>query len=143
VSNIDLDVKTVMLQEERTLRELQELKDGMNKLLSMVVSHEEMPEWLTLEQATALKGVNFNTTKCNVLTRPGAGNPKLQRYCNGRLMFHRDVVKYWMQQTDETMLRYITETCGITHIPEEYRKKLEQAARRFENSSQVPQKAVV
>ena len=81
MSNIDLDVKTVMLQEERTQRDLQELKAGMKKLLAMVVNHSDIPEWLTLDQAVALKGLNKNTVKCNPYLRPGAGNPKMQRHC--------------------------------------------------------------
>ena len=72
MSNIDLDVRTVMLQEERNLRELQELKKGMNKILSMVETHSEIPEWVTLDQAVSLKGLNKNTVKCNPYLRPGA-----------------------------------------------------------------------
>lgn len=138
MSNIDLDVKTVMLQEERTQRDLQELKEGMNKLLSMVVNHSDIPEWLTLDQAVALKGLNKNTVKCNPYLRPGAGNPKMQRHCGGRLVFHRDeVVIPWLQVTDENLLEYMTETCGITQIPDKLRQKLA----KVENS--VLQEAVI
>lgn len=144
MSNIDLDVKTVMLQEERTLRELQELKEGMNKLLSMVVTHSEIPEWVTLDQAVALKGLNKNTVKCNPYLRPGAGNPKMQRYCGGRLVFNRDeVVIPWLRITDEELLEYLTETCGITHIPDKIRQKLEKAGNRLENSVSVSQEVAV
>ena len=142
MSNIDLDVKTVMLHEERTLRELQELKVGLNKLLSTVVTHSDIPEWVTLEQAVALKGLNKNTVKCNPYLRPGAGNPKMQRYCGGRLVFNRDeVVIPWLHITDEGLLEYLTETCGITHIPDKIRQKLEKAEKRL--MSPVSQEATI
>lgn len=144
MSNIDLDVKTVMLQEERTLRELQELKEGMNKLLSMVVNHSEIPEWVTLDQAVALKGLNKNTVKCNPYLRPGAGNPQMQRYCGGRLVFNRDeVVLPWLTTTDESYIQYMTETCNITHIPDKIRQKLEKARNRLGNPVPASQEVAV
>ena len=134
--NIDLDVKTMILQEERNRRDLQELKESVQKLLSMSVNHSDIPEWLTLEQAVALKGMNLNTVKCNAYLRPGAGNPKMQRYCGGRLVFHRDsVVLPWLKITDESLLNYITQTCGLTTIPEKIRIKLEKAEIRNKNSA--------
>lgn len=134
--NFDLDVKTMILQEERNRRDLQELKESVQKLLSMSVSHSDIPEWLTLEQAVALKGMNLNTVKCNAYLRPGAGNPKMQRYCGGRLVFHRDsVVLPWLKITDESLLNYITQTCGLTTIPEKIRIKLEKAELRNKNSA--------
>ncbi len=139
MSNIDLDVKTVMLQEERTLRELQELKEGKNKLLSTDVNHSAIPEWVTLDQAVALKGLNKNTVKCNPYLRPGAGNPKMQRYVGGRLVFNRDeVVLPWLHVTDDNLLEYMTKTCGITHIPDKLRQKLNKAENRLENSVAIP-----
>ncbi len=134
--NFDLDVKTMILQEERNRRDLQELKESVQKLLSMSVNHSDIPEWLTLEQAVALKGMNLNTVKCNAYLRPGAGNPKMQRYCGGRLVFHRDsVVLPWLKITDESLLNYITQTCGLTTIPEKIRIKLEKAELRNKNSA--------
>lgn len=134
--NIDLDVKTMILQEERNRRDLQELKESIQKLLSMSVNHSDIPEWLTLEQAVALKGMNLNTVKCNAYLRPGAGNPKMQRYCGGRLVFHRDsVVLPWLKITDESLLNYITQTCGLTTIPEKIRIKLEKAELRNKNNA--------
>ena len=133
--NIDLDVKTMILQEERNRRDLQELKESVQKLLSMTVNHSDIPEWLTLEQAVALKGMNLNTVKANVFLRPGAGNPKMQRYCAGRLVFHRDsVVLPWLKITDELLLEYITTTCGLTKIPDKIRVKLQKAEHRNEIS---------
>lgn len=144
MSNIDLDVKTVMLQEERTLRELKELKEGMNKLLSMVVNHSEIPEWVTLSQAVELKGLNRNTVKCNPYLRPGAGNPKMQRYVGGRLVFSRDeVVLPWLKITDENLLEYLTVTCGISHIPEQLRQKLKKAENRLGSSIPTSQEAFI
>ena len=133
--NFDLDVKTMILQEERNRRDLMELKESVQKLLSMSVNHSDIPEWLTLEQAVALKGMNLNTVKCNAYLRPGAGNPKMQRYCGGRLVFHRDsVVLPWLKITDELLLEYITTTCGLTKIPDKIRVKLQKAEHRNEIS---------
>lgn len=144
MSNLDLDVKTVMLQEERTLRELHELREGMQKLLSMIVTNSELPEWVTLDQACSAKGLNKNTVKCNPYLRPGAGNPKMQRHCGGRLVFNRDeVVIPWLSVTDENLMEYLTVTCGITHIPDKVRQKLEKAGNRLRNPVLVPQEVVV
>lgn len=121
----------MILQEERNRRDLQELKESVQKLLSMSVSHSDIPEWLTLDQAVALKGMNLNTVKANAYLRPGAGNPKMQRYCAGRLVFHRDsVVLPWLSITDESLLEYITETCGVTKLPDKLKTKLEKAKLR-------------
>lgn len=140
MTNIDLDVKSVMLQEERNSRDLQEIKEGMNKLLSMVVNRSDIPEWLTLDQAVALKGLNKNTVKCNPYLRPGAGNPRMQRYCGGRLVFNRDeVVLPWLRVTDENLLEYLTETCGITQIPDKLKQKLEKAGKRMVKAVAIPQ----
>ena len=144
MSNLDLDIKTVMLQEERTLRELRELKEGMNKLLSMGNNHSDIPEWLTLDQACALKGVNKNTIKCNPWLKPGAGLRSMQRYCSGRLVYNRDeVVLPWLRVTDENLLEYLTETCGITQIPEKLKQKLEKARNRLASPVEMIQEVAV
>lgn len=138
MSNIDLDIKTVMLQEERNLRELQAVKDGLNKLLSVTVTQSNIPEWVTLDQALALKGLNKNTAKCNPYLRPGAGNPKMQHHCGGRLVFHRDeVVIPWLSVTDENLEEYMIKTCGFKQIPEKLRQKLEKVKRTVAEPQEV------
>ena len=133
MNNVDLDVKTVLLQQEREAREIQELKESLNKILTAVVNHNDIPEWLTLEQAVKLKGGNtLNTVKCNVWLRPGAANPRLHRYCGGRMVYHRDeVVLPWLQVTDENLREYIINTCGISQIPQELERKLVKAEQRI------------
>ena len=61
----------------------------------------------------------------------------MQRHCGGRLVFNRDeVVIPWLQVTDENLLEYMTETCGITQIPEKLRQKLAKV------ETSVPQEVV-
>lgn len=130
MTSIDLDVKSVMLQAERNARELAALKDGMNKLLASVTT-QNIPEWVTLEQAVSLKGTNLNTTKSNVLLRPGAGNPALQRHCNGRLVFnYHDVVLPWISVTDENLGEYLQNVCHIQVIPDKIKRIIENAKTR-------------
>ena len=133
MSNVDLDVRAVMLQQEREARDIQELKESISKILAALVNHNEIPEWLTLEQAVKLKGGSaLNTVKNNIWLRPGAINPQLHRYCGGRLVYNRDeVVLPWLRVTDENLRDYITHTCGISSIPAELEAKLRKAEMRI------------
>ena len=133
MKNIDIDVKTVLLQQEREAREIQEVKECLNKILSAVVNRDDIPEWLTLEQAVKLKGGNsLNTVKCNNWLKPGAGSPRFSRICGGRTVYHRDsVIIPWLSVTDENRRDYILHTCGITNIPVDLERKLLKAEQRM------------
>ncbi len=127
-TRIDLDLREILLKEERTARDVKEMKESINELLSKIDSRSAVPEWLNLEQVAALKGVNFNTIKTCSYLRPGAGNPKMQRYCGGRLVFHRDtVVLPWLSVTDEKLEDYLINVCGIKNIPDKFLKKIRKA----------------
>ena len=124
----DLNYRAIMLQEERTLRELHELKDKLNAILTTGINRSDIPEWLTIEQCASLKGLNINTLKCNAWLRPGEGARGMQRYCGGRLVFNRDeVVLPWLSVTDDMLESYLTETCGYRVIPEVILRKIRKA----------------
>ena len=57
----DLNYRAIMLQEERTLRELHEVKEKLNAILTTGINRSDIPEWLTIEQCASLKGLNINT----------------------------------------------------------------------------------
>lgn len=134
-SSMDLDIRSVLVQTERNARELADIKDGMTSLLE-TMKPQTTPEWVTLEQAVAMKGVNLNTVKSNPLLRPGAGNPSMQRYCNGRLVFnYREVVLPWIAVTDDTLQEYLVNTCHITVIPDKIRRIMKNAQARAKEAS--------
>lgn len=132
-----LALRSIELQTEKNSLELQEVKEVMNKLLSKVDNHSAIPEWLTLEQACALKGgASFNTVRCAAYLRPGAGNPKLQRYCGGRLVFHRDtVVIPWLSVTDDNLEDYLINVCEIKVIPEKILRIIKKAKAKNETAT--------
>lgn len=124
----DLNYRAILLQEERTLRELNELRDKLNVLLTTGINRSDIPEWLTIEQCASLKGLNIHTLKSNVWLRPGGGAKNMQRYCAGRLVFNRDkVVIPWLSITDDLLESYLTETCGYRVIPEVILRKIKKA----------------
>lgn len=124
----DLNYRAILLQEERTLRELNELRDKLNVLLTTGINRSDIPEWLTIEQCASLKGLNINTLKSNVWLRPGGGSRDMQRYCAGRLVFNRDkVVIPWLSITDDLLESYLTETCGYRIIPDVILRKIRKA----------------
>ena len=147
LANLDLDIRQIMLVQEREIREMQELRDGINKLLSMVVSRTDIPEWLTLEQACALKGANtYNTVKQRFWLKPGAGLPKFQKVCGGRIVYNRDeVILPWLNVTQENLLYYLTSVCGLSasSLPRKLVQELEAAAKQVEQSVSVPQEVAV
>lgn len=138
MGNLDLDIRQIMLVQEREVRELQELRDALNKLLSTVVSHTDIPEWLTLEQACALKGANtYNTVKQRFWLKPGAGLPKFQKVCGGRIVYNRDaVILPWLNVTQDKLLYYLTCVCGLktSNLPPKLVKELEEAAEQGKQS---------
>lgn len=129
-----LALRTLELQAEKNSLDLQEVKEVVSKLLIKVDNHSSIPEWLTLEQACALKGgASFNTVRCAAYLRPGAGNPKFQRYCGGRLVFHRDtVVIPWLSVTDDNLEEYLKNVCEIKVIPEKILKIIKKAKEKNE-----------
>ncbi|MBR4321800.1 hypothetical protein [Treponema sp.] len=136
LANLDLDLRQIMLAQERSMREMQELKEGLNKVLSSVITHADIPEWVDLKQACQLKRLNsFNTVKQHFWLKPGCGQKKFQRICDGRIVYNRDeVIIPWLSVTSENLLSYL-ENCGLDKscLPEKLRKELEAAAKRLDS----------
>ena len=117
MKNLDLELKEIKLQNEKLLREL----DEVHKMLATVVPQSESrKEFYTIEECAEMKGgAALNTYKANRLLLPGAGNPLYTSYIGGRLCFARDVVIEWLRITDADYVEY-ARRCGITIIPEKY-----------------------
>lgn len=145
--NLDLDIKQLMLGQERERREMQELREDLTKLLSNMVSHPNIPEWLDLKQACELKKQNsYNTVKQRFWLKPGGGVKKFQRILHGKICYNRDkVIIPWLSVTSENLLSYLVDTCGLqlTCLPEKLIKELEEAAKRVDSSVPVSQEVSV
>ena len=117
--NFDLELKELQLQNERLLREVEEVR----KLLENSNLHPQpMKEYLTVEECAELKGgAAKNTYKANRFLLPGCGNPKYSVFIAGRLAFPRVVVERWACVTDSTLVDYAKE-CGVTVVPEKYKR---------------------
>lgn len=141
MTNIDLDIRQIMLAQEREMREMQVLREDLNKILSMSVNRRDIPEWLTLEQACALKGANsYNTVKQRFWLKPGAGLKKFQKVCGGRIVYNRDeVIIPWLNITSENLLYYLTSVCGLktSSLPEKLVRELEEASEQKERAMEV------
>lgn len=125
-NNLDLDLKSIQLQNERLLRELSEV----HKILES--SDERMmisKEFYTIEDCAEMKGgAALNTYKSNRFMLPGCGNPKYSVFILGRLAFPHDEVMKWLKISDSEYLDYAKE-CGVSVIPEKY-LRLSQKARQ-------------
>ena len=141
MGNLDLDIRQVMLLQERETRELQELKKCINKILANINTQTEIPEWVDLKQACQLKRLNsYNTVKQHFWLKPGGGQKKFQRICDGRIVYNRDeVIIPWLSVTSENLLTYL-EDCGLDKncLPDKLRKELESAAKRLESPVPIP-----
>lgn len=124
MKNFDLEIKEIKLQNEKLIREL----DEVHKLLETVVPQSENEkEFYNVEECASKKGgAALNTYKANRLLLPGAGNPQYASYIGGRLCFHRDVVVEWLHITDADYIDY-ARRCGITVIPEKYARLAQKA----------------
>lgn len=79
-----------------------------------------LPEWVTLEQAAALKGgPALNTYKQKSFLRPCCG--RKYRIVGGRLCWHRDEVIAWLDITDHELKKY-ADKFGAK-IPENYERR--------------------
>lgn len=130
-NNFDLILKSIQLQNERLLRELEEVRE---MLVERPGSEDAMEqEYLTLEQCWRIKGgCSLNTFKANPLLRVGCGNPKYSHYIGGRLCFKKQDVLRWKTVEDgQDFLDYAQE-CGITVIPEKYLRLAQKAFKKSE-----------
>ena len=130
-NNYDLDLRAIQLQNERLLRELEEVRKMLEEKPSETIDVEQ--EFYTLEQCWRIKGgCSLNTFKANPLLRVGCGNPKYSHYIGGRLCFKKQDVLRWKTVEDgQDFLDYAQE-CGITVIPEKYLRLAQKAFKKSE-----------
>ena len=130
-NNFDLILRAIQLQNERLLRELEEVRKMLEEKPSETIDVEQ--EFLTLEQCWRIKGgCSLNTFKANPLLRVGCGNPKYSHYIKGRLCFKKQDVYRWKNVEDgQDFLDYARE-CGITVIPEKYLRFAQKAIKKTE-----------
>lgn len=117
MNNFDLELKSIQLQNEKLLREMEVL----HQLLEAVQPQSEtQKEYYTVEDCAEMKsGAALNTYKTNRFLLPGCGNPRYSAYIAGRLCFPREEVMKWLKISDAEYLDYAKE-CGVTVVPEKY-----------------------
>jgi hypothetical protein len=81
----------------------------------------DLPEWITLEHATALKGgAAKNTYRQKLFLQPCCG--KNYRLVGGRRCWRRDDVIEWLGITDDNGLKSYAENLGV-QLPEIYLRR--------------------
>lgn len=128
-STLDLEVKTLQIQNEKLFRAIEEVQ-------SLLQNPEEqnllVKEFYTIEDCAKLKGgAALNTYKASRFLLPGCGNSKYAAYIAGRLCFPKEEVIRWLKVTDAQYLDYAKE-CGITIIPEKFLKLAKKANGKLE-----------
>ena len=124
MNNFDLELKTIQLQNEKLLRELEEVQ---KKLEAVQPQTENVKEFYTIEDCWRMKGgCALNTLKTNRTLLPGAGCRKYSAFVGGRLCFPREEVMRWLKVTDADYLEY-AKSCGVTILPEKYVRLAEKA----------------
>ena len=118
MKNFDLELKQIQLQNEKLIRELDEL----HKMLATVAPQSEnKKEFYTIAECAQMKGgAALNTYKANRILLPGAGNPHYASYIGGRLCFSREVVDEWLHITDAEYPEY-ARRCGISVLSEKFK----------------------
>ena len=124
MKNLDLELKQIQLQNEKLLREL----DEVHKMLATVVPQSEnRKEFYTIEECADLKGgAALNTYRANRILLPGCGNPKYASYIGGRLCFAKKIVEEWKYITDAEYPEY-ARSCGVSILPEKFAKLAQKA----------------
>lgn len=123
-STLDLEVKTIQIQNEKLFRAITEVQ-------ALLENPEEKnlfeKEFYTVEDCAKLKGgAALNTYKASRFLLPGCGNSKYAAYIAGRLCFPKEEVMRWLKITDAQYLEYAKE-CGISIIPEKFLKMAKKA----------------
>ena len=129
MNNLDLELKSIQIQNERLLRELTEVHKILEKPEQQTVYSKE---YYTVEDCAGMKGgAALNTYKANRFLLPGCGNPKFSVFIAGRLAFPKEEVMKWLKVSDADYLEYAKE-CGVTTIPEKYVRLSQKAKKREE-----------
>lgn len=129
MNNLDLELKSIQIQNERLLRELSEVHKILEKPEQQTVYSKE---YYTVEDCAGMKGgAALNTYKANRFLLPGCGNPQFSVFIAGRLAFPKEEVMKWLKVSDADYLEYAKE-CGVTTIPEKYVRLSQKAKQREE-----------
>lgn len=132
--SIDLDLKSIQLQNERLLRQLSEVHKILQSPKEKAITSKE---FYTVEDCAKMKGgAALTTYKANRFLLPGCGNPKFSVFIAGRLSFPHDEVMKWLKISDADYLDYAKE-CGITIVPEKYIRLVKKAQRKIDFTSSV------
>ncbi len=129
-STLDLEVKTLQIQNEKLFRAIEEVH-------TLLQNPEEqsllIKEFYTIEDCAKLKGgAALNTYKASRFLLPGCGNSRYAAYIAGRLCFPREEVIRWLKITDAQYIDYARE-CGISMIPEKFLKLAKKASGTMES----------
>lgn len=102
----NLEFKGIQLSISRLELLLEEMMKQQEKEKSKIVSKfEELPEWITLEQAAALKGGGaLNTYKRNARLQPQCGIR--EGTVSGRKVWRKSTVEEWLNITDDQIDEY-------------------------------------
>ena len=129
-NNLDLELRSIQLNQERMLRGLEELQKLL--MTGEKEKSEFQKEFLTIEECWKLKGgCSLNTLKANAFLRVGCGNPKYAHYIGGRLCFKAADAMRWAQICDGPEYIEYAKEYGVTVVPEKY-LRLAQKARQKE-----------
>ena len=90
------------------LPELTRIKEMINNLTIRVenIVHQRLPEWIDLETACELKGINKKTAQNNPWLLPDV---KKRERVGHKDMWHKSVIMEWKLKTDEE-LESVTKT---------------------------------
>ena len=96
-----------------------------NDLLLSVVQDLMIPEWLTIEEACKLKGVNLNTVRNSIFFQPRCG--RVDDYMHGRKVWHKTTVIEWFSVTDSNRDQYIEKILGSEYVKQYYEREKKKA----------------
>lgn len=127
INNIDLEIKEIQLQNEKVDRRL----SVMQKLIEELAANPAVEKaYYNVEECAQMKGAaSVLSYKGNRFMLPGCGNPRFAVHILGRLAFPADIVKRWLEITDEEYLDYARNECGISIIPEKYLRLAKKASK--------------
>ena len=87
----------IVVVDRDDLREL--VTEACAQAVSSIVSHHELPEWINLQRACALKGIAYNSAKSKPRLQPNGG--VADATLNGRRVWSKETVFKWLSVTDE------------------------------------------
>jgi hypothetical protein len=89
--------------------DLDGLKDAITQSVIAHVKNVTRQEWYSLEEAAALKGVNYETIRKDRSLQPNGGRGQK---VGKRIRFHWTIVHEWLSVTDENREEYLRKCRG-------------------------------